>query len=396
MPKDDVGYRHLALVDLTAVGFVEAHYQLGLLVGGQVRRLLAGKLAAMPSQIVQAGLAAASRCHEALIATSLSPSLRPEITAAVRDYRHCLDAWARGADLDSFKHPALDMLQPALEGSARALLLALFLQDDNTGCQTGIYRAADGSVILWHTEEEVTDSRLDEVRLVVFTLPSARGNVTVWAFVYPDLLPGPAFAWRSDGFVLAVDSLYLRPDTNGAMLANVATWLALRLGSAVDPEAIVASLAPFRDGYGLTIVTQPAGPGVAASRVEFAGEMSLPAHLPAAPGAFLFQVNVFSDKDSAIARRYERIDPAERREYEMRIRRTARWVSQLIPDEHGPQKFLALLRSRRGGDYAYSNADVRAYCVIRLSERMLEVYAGPEAAARTEPVMIRVTIARPG
>jgi hypothetical protein len=54
--------------------------------------------------------------------------------------------------LEHFEHHALAAFEPLGQ-----IDLAMFLQNDCTGCQTGMYRAQDGSVVLWHTEEDVED-----------------------------------------------------------------------------------------------------------------------------------------------------------------------------------------------------------------------------------------------
>lgn len=383
----------LTIVDLTSYTFAQAHYQLGETVGPQVRRILRQKLDMMDSARLQVAFSFAANVHKSLLAKSTSSIVQAEVRQALLEYVECLQSWASGVGLEAFNHSTLDDL--GISDSEKALHLALFLQDDTSGCQTGVYRDADGSVVMWHTEEEVQEDRFDELRMAVFSFTTGQGQVTLWSFIYPDLLPGPAFAWRSDGFVLAVDSLYLQPELSGEILANVAAWVAVRLGSTVDLVTIVTSLAPFRDGYGLTVVSLHKTRGIAATRIEFAGEMSLLVPLPAIPNEFLFQVNVFSDKESAIAQRYERINAAERCEYEKRIWRTERWMCQRFPDEHVTETFLRLLRSRRGGKYAYSNSDVKAYCVVRLSENMLEAYVGlGMASAQTTPITIRLSMPR--
>ena len=126
---------------------------------------------------------------------------------------------------------------------------ALWAQDDNAGCQTGMLRRGGGSVVLWHTEED-TIGFLDAPRVAVFSIGAEERG----AFVYPYLLPGPAFGWGA-GQLHAVDSLHTRRDeTLGGTLSGVASWLVWRIGRAMDARDVLLSLVPFVDGCAIHVV----------------------------------------------------------------------------------------------------------------------------------------------
>jgi hypothetical protein len=258
--------------------------------------------------------------------------------------------------------------------------LALFLQNDNLGCQTGVYRENEGAVILWHTEEDVQEgeSRFDKPRIATF---QAGDGGQMSAFVYPDLLPGPAYCWRHDGFIQAVDSLPLKPAPGAYVLANIATWVTLRLGKAVAPEVVIQALAPFVDGYALTVVQEKGGE-VQASKIEFAGDQYLLSPLENEPGCFLFQVNLFSDKRAAVAVTYEDIPFNHRQRLEGRITRTARALRRFKPSNNTAAYFFRLMASRLGNDYAYANEDVKSCFMGRISPTDMEVRIGSGPALK--------------
>ncbi|MCZ6678911.1 MAG: hypothetical protein O7E52_16890 [Candidatus Poribacteria bacterium] len=269
--------------------------------------------------------------------------------------------------------------------------LALLLQNDNSGCQTGVYREADGSVILWHTEEDFDKdgSRFDKLRIASFQVGAPDRIEKINAFVYPDLLPGPAYAWRSDNFVQAVDALFLKPNTHdGSMLANVASWITLRLGKAVEPKEVIETLGPFVDGYALTIV-QGNDERVLASKIEFAGDQMLTSSLDNSTGSFLFQVNVFSKKGTSIAATYEKIDRKTRRRFEERIARTERAIAKVQRSNNARFCLFKLLSSRLGGDDAYANKHVKSYFLNTVSHKGMEIWidAGP-ATIEDKPKVI--------
>jgi hypothetical protein len=264
--------------------------------------------------------------------------------------------------------------------------LALFLQNDNLGCQTGVYREREGAVLLWHTEEDVQEagSRFDKPRIATFRTGDGR---RMSAFIYPDLLPGPAYCWRSDGFIQAVDSLPLKPAPEASVLANIATWVTLRLGKAVAPEAVIDALGPFVDGYALSVVQEQRGQ-VLADKIEFAGDQYLLSSLDDEPGCFLFQVNIFSDKEADVATTYEDIHPHHRQTLEGRVTRTSRAIQRFTPSNNTATSFFRLLASRLGNDYSYANEDVKSYLIGRISATDMEIRIGSGPALKGDQLYV--------
>jgi hypothetical protein len=370
---------------------VQGHRALGAAVASAARRTLARRLEGM-DQLHQARLLRqARRCRALLEQRCHDLALLPELRLAIGDagsgYLACLEAWADGMALQNFTHPALLAELDGLPVTASDL--ALWMQHDNTGCQTGMYRLPDGSAIFWHAEEDVHPGRLDGLPIVRLACPGlAAGQAdTCWqAFTYPDLLPGPAFAWREDGYVQAVDLLIVRnpPEFEQAVLVNVVAWLALRLGSALPPAEIAAALGPFYDGYALNFAGRRPDHAYG-GKVEFAGRHVLPADLGPEPGSCLFQVNTFCRRDDPELLAIEKLRARNRRFFSRRYRRTFKWLDQHpIPAEPQPAlaHLLRLLGSRQGGEGCYANRDVRAYFIARLAPPgdpgpAMQIWLGP-------------------
>ncbi len=275
-----------------------------------------------------------------------------------------------------------------------ALDLALILQKERSGCQTGVYRLPNGSVVLWHTEEDVEAEpgcRFDRLRMVSFPIQEEDRTVEITAFLYPDLLPGPTFGWHSDGYFQAVDTLFLKSHhREGALLANIATWVTLRLGGKMDASSVIVMLAPFWDGYTLTCAWSEAGQ-VRAQTVEFAGQKMVSTALAEEAGDFLFQVNLFSERAAGLACIYEQISAARRKPFDERIIRTGQALRELKTDNQPLRCFFSLLCSRSGGEYAYSNVDVKAYFAGCLSPGGLEAWTGAGPALESDlPDLVRI------
>ena len=389
----------LIFLDFSGSDLAQAHQELGAHVRNQVHKLLRHRLNGLQEDQLRELIQQTRMCHSTLLDRSKSTKVNPVIRSAIQQYLVCLDAWADGAALSGFVHPRLEHQKSDLSPvSARDL--ALLLQHDNTGCQTGLYRQKDGSVILWHTEEAFGSEpggQFDQLRIASFRAGNGNSSVKMNAFIYPDLLPGPAFGWRSDGFAQAVDALLLKPfpQLQGGVLANVASWITLRLGPAVNAQEVIEALGPFQDGYALNIVYSKRGQ-VYAKKVEFASNLIFPYLLGETPGEFLFQVNVFSQRQRLDLLKLENISLENRKTFEQRIRRTKRVLKCREPGASSSEElrfFFDLLASRIGGEWAYANADLKAYFLNRVSQTGMEIWLGPGAALRNEqPDVIRVQI----
>ncbi len=380
----------LVFLDFSTLPLEVAHYRLGREVGSQLHRWLSNKLSEWDANEFNNAVRQA-RCSASVLSEKTQDKDTPmEIREALADYRSCIAAWTRGAALDEFIDEAL-MNHQVDDERVLPLDLAFMLQNDTTGCQTGVVRAKSGNVLLWHTEEDVEEeigSRFDRLRIVAFGVPNDISEVRVYAFVYPDLLPGVAFGWRTDGFVQAVDSLFLRPQSCG-MLANIAAWISLRLGSHVSQESIIAALAPFHDGCALT-TSSASFDGVTAQKTEFGGEYRLSTALDKQSGSKLFQVNVFSQRDASIALGGEAIGPSGRWPFDKRIERTQRSLSKQTFENDALPDLFRLLCSRGGGAYAYANGDVKAHVACCVSRERLELWLGPGPAMRHEQPLILI------
>jgi len=375
----------IAHLDLRRLDLVTAHCRLGEDVREQVQRILSHRISEWEPNEFHRQISVARDCKAAILEKISDTGTVAPLRGALVEYLHCLAAWSAGAGLDRVA---------AEVGVTSGDDLALVLQNDNAGCQTGVIRLSDGSVAFWHTEEDVDEEwggRFDRLRLAWFEPLDAGWDGPMAAFIYPDLLPGPAFAWRNEGYVQAVDALFLKPDVNrGRMLANVVSWVALRLATTVETARIVEGMAPFGDGYAFVTVHRE-GQEVHAQRIEFAGSWLSHTALAADPGAYLFQTNIITDQQSPFAVVAEDLDRVSRRHFGQRIARTHRAVSRMHPSKPAFPGLCGLMASRAGGDMAYANLDVKAHTAGCVSSSGIEirVESGP-ALPRECPRLILV------
>ncbi len=206
--------------------------------------------------------------------------------------------------------------------------LFLALQEDEVGCQTGVYRERDGSVILWHTEEDYEQTpgeRFDQLRLFSFRAADQR---IATGFIYPDLLPGPTFGWHGNDFMQAIDTLHIKPvDFEDALMPNALAWLSLYLGTQVTREELSRSLGPFQGGYSLTALSKT-GSKVGVEKIEFANADHTISHLESDAGCYLFQTNVIADLSLPIGVQ-EQTSPESRAWNEARMARTAGFMKDV-------------------------------------------------------------------
>lgn len=383
----------LVKLDYSAYDLPTAHRLLGQHVREQVKKILVYKLDTWDEIRLHKMFTQSQACMALLAEKAANPRIDRQLRTAIGEYLHCLSAWAEGAELEHCDHSALASFQPL--GSTD---LAMFLQNDCAGCQTGMYRSPDGSVVLWHTEEDVEEqpgSGFDMLRIAEFNVGGKSHPVMLRAFIYPDLLPGPAFGWRSDGFVLAVDKLHIRnfPDLTAGILANVATWLTLRLGPAMDSEEIIESLQPYYDGYAINTVYSQGG-RVKAHKFEFAGDRIITSHLDEQPNSYLFQVNIFSDRTHPWVAELEDIRADWCELYQQRVERTMFALKHKDgnPGANGEMRFfLNLMTDQVGEHWAYANTDVKAYLIHRQGSHGAETWLGHGPALPGDTINIRIT-----
>jgi hypothetical protein len=372
-------------LDYRGLNLVDAHRRLGKQVRPHLHGLVRRKFQEFTPAVVQERLRLARHCQLAVRQKLAQPGEAVQ-RAALAEYVTCLAAWGQGAGLAALGADQLREIR--VDGQpVSGEDLAYLLQDDDVGCQTGLWRAADGSVCLSHSEEdrEPLGARFDRLRLMAFTVTDQGRAVQVVSFIYPDLLPGPAFGWRSDNYVQAVDSLNLKPKAPASgILANIATWVTLRLGSRADLEETIAYLGPFADGYALNTLYRE-GERVVGRKVEFAGAYTHGHRLGEAPGSFLYQVNKFTDPNASVAQKYEAVAPDKRQRLQERLARAESWLLALPPDANATAALFQFLCSAEGGEYACANRDVKAYLIARSTRRQLQVSIGTGPALAGDP-----------
>jgi len=353
-------------IAIQARSLTQAHGQLGEQLGEVIRSAAQLRLRATPAARFAREIADVRKCRWHLNQHVRSPGTAAHMRRGLREYLACLDAWTNGSELAA----VLDGRN--VEGKRlSAAELALWLQDDNTGCQTGLLRLAGGDVLFWHTEED-TIGYFDIPRLATLTV----GKRAWRSFLYAYLLPGPAFGWQ-DGYFQAVDSLHIRRWTHGALTSAI-SWLTWRLGGELD-HAQLFYLCPFIDGCAINRLSCSAA-GVSAAVHEVGGDFQNRRTLGPRPGSLLFQANCVGPGGSRLARE-ESLSASERKRYCDRLDRTQATLKELWrAREATPQRILELLASRRGGSYAYANADVKAHCVGMARADGMELYVQSGAA----------------
>ncbi len=370
-------------LDYSSLDLVDAHYQLGVEVKDQAQKILKTKLEGLAGNKLAAAVRTARRI-EACLADKLAQRQLPgPVSKALSQYRDCLEAWSRGAELD--RTPGIDFSGLLIdEEPVTRTQLALLLQDDTPGCQSGIYRKQDGSVILWHAEEDGIPDRFDKLRIAAFRQNRDNQTEQIHAFIYPDLLPGPAFCWSGYSYVQATDSLHLRHLSEEAtMLSNITTWILMILGNQAEPLDVIQALGPYWDGYAVMRAAHRQGK-IEASVSEFAGNMAEKQNLEDQPGSFQYHGNAFCDPTGAMAAKYESKSWAFRRKMEKRFTRTCDTIEQQQSSDLEPDFFLDLVSSRKAGNWDYATLDVKAYFISQLSPTGLQIWLGPGPALKGE------------
>lgn len=353
--------------ELTASSLVAGHRALGAWLAAPARRAVRLRIAATGPAALTRQIGDARACRSSMEGCARRSSTPGILRRAIDEYFACLDAWSRAAGLD-----ACAGRLPKIAGArVTAEDLGLWVQDDNTGCQTGMIRRHDRSVILWHTEED-TIGYIDAPRLASLRV----GGATRSAFIYPYLLPGPAFGW-SDEQAHAVDSLHTRRvDAPVGSYTSVASWLVWRLGPELEVAAVARALRPFVDGCAINVVRRGGG-APSAEVVEIGAGQVQRRVLRARAGEIEAQANAVADPDSALVRS-EAMSARQRGLYVRRVERARAAMRALadLPGGASPQAVLRMLADRRGRGYANSNSDVFGHCVAEISAAQLRVHVG--------------------
>jgi hypothetical protein len=369
-------------LDYRSESLVSAHFFLGKEVSKQSQILLEKKIREMQPSEFQALISLTRTQLNHLQRLSLDQN-KGEIA---NQYLQCLHAWAQGAQLSKINHLSLDAFKDG-DTTISDLEYALFLQNDSQGCQTGLYRDEAGDIYGWHTEEDVSDpgERLDRIRMAIFRVMDGDQPIDIYSFIYPDLMPGPAFAWRSDCFLQMVDSLYLR-QIDGIMLANIAAWCILMVGNIDLTAEIVTFFTPYMDGYAVNVVSNNRN-RVSGLKIEFAGDSKAIQWLGTTPRDFLFQVNIISQRDGVFCQTYEEIDLGKLGIFIERDNRSKKAAScfHLFADIRQP--IFELLCSTGPNHAGYMNKHVKSYIYFHMSHSQLEItLAGGPASPNDTPV----------
>ncbi|AUX47342.1 uncharacterized protein SOCE26_088610 [Sorangium cellulosum] len=365
----------IEVLALEAPSMVEAHRALGALLKKPALSAIKQRIARVAPAPLERQLSSIRDGRVFLERRAARATTPAAVRAGLIEYLECLTAWGQAIGLDRCARPLVAGGQPVSADE-----LALWAQDDNTGCQTGMLRREDGSVLLWHTEED-TIGYFDRPRIASFAIV---GGAPLFAFLYPYLIPGPAFGFSARQ-VHAVDSLHVqRANTPAGALTSAASWLVWRLDGAVDTRAITRALSPFVDGCAIN-VARASGRDVAAENVEIGGRRALRRRLHARVGSLVFQANAVSRPQSLLATE-EALRARERGPYERRTERTLQAIARLRADrsDPGPQDVLKLMSSRQGGSYAYANRDVMAHCVAHIGATGIALYAQSGPAHPTD------------
>lgn len=362
----------LTVRELRASSLVAGHRALGAWLAEPARRAVGLRIAAVGADELARQIGAARACRGFMIGCGRRAGTPLLLRRAIDEYFACLDAWSRAAGLAACAErvPKVAGLRVAgLQISAEDL--GMWAQDDNTGCQTGMIRRADRSVMLWHTEED-TIGYIDAPRLATLCVDGVARS----AFIYPYLLPGPAFGWSGEQ-VHAVDSLHVRDAAApvGAYTA-LASWLVWRLGPELEVRAIARALVPFVDGCAIHVV-RCTGRTPSAEVLELGARQVQRRVLRAQAGAIEAQANAVIDGASALARR-EGMRERQRRLYVRRVERARAAMAAICAQPGGasPEAVLRLLADRRGGGYANANSDVFGHCLAVVSAAGLRVQVG--------------------
>lgn len=389
----------MQVLDFSDVTTEKFYWLLGKEVKSQIVKILNTKLSLMSEDEILFGINKTKLIWNNIYYRLQNNKIDIQIRNALEEYVINLKNWSEGAELKSYTHPALEKLfNKNNDFKLDTYDLALFLQGEDSGCQTGILRNIDGSISLWHTEEDTEGSigdRFDQLRIVKFNMPNNKGtNIITYSFLYPDLLPGPAISWRVDGYVQAIDSLHLKTiRIENSIFSNIACWIALRLGKSVMHEKSIESLGPYVDGYAITVV-KAYEDYVYGNVVEFAGEKLCQRDLSFQPNSYLFQVNQLSSNAIIIAEKYEEIDPIKKQKFHQRLLRTANAIEEFSRDGEVSERQLEnLLCSQEGNDFAYSNEDVKSNFLIKIKSDELKtnIVGGPRLLG-DKPIILNFKI----
>lgn len=373
----------IQILDYRGLDIVDAHEKLGEEVRVQVTRILENKIKSLGADDLNRELRFAQQIIEKLEEKSKSSDMPGLIQDAIRTYLECIRSWAHGAGTEVY------ISNMGWQHKVSPMQLAVMLQNDNSGCQTGALRNAGGGVLIWHTEEDGKHDygkRFDKLRLAIFQCKLGDKSVDIYSLIYPDLLPGSAFNWRNDGYLQLVDALYLEQDETAGMLANCVCWLRLVLDTNISTQLILESLGPLADGYALSVVLRR-NDLIVAEKYEFTRNQYVLATLSQEKNSYLFQVNLFSDDVPISLSQFEEISKKEKKGYLHRRKRTLKYLG--TPSSlNSITDIRKLLTSRAGSPFCYASPWVKSYMFATLDDKEFRVWVGAGPASKNDDLYL--------
>lgn len=383
---------NLNVIEIKADNMTRAHELLGKEVSVKAKQSLLRKLNDYSDyDEFDKDMDVMARVYTQITKKITSPEVLPEIREGLAEYLVCLDARSRGIGTETIKHPLLEIYLREHVGQEDFIyhtLLPLNSQNDNVGCQSGMTKNGE-AVLLWHTEEDYEEEkgeRIDKARLIKFMI---HGEVT-YSFVYPDLMPGPAFGF-GDNFFYSVDFNYIKANEKPSILANTGVWVAWRLADRMMPEEIIKGLGPYLDGYTLNYVWRGKHEeNYQAGKIEFAHGLIASYRLNNKP---LVSVNEF--EGNSPLKKLEIMDVSEIELFNERKRRAIRALALMDKIVEGKTGSLENLRrmtgftsKKHGGEAGMAVDFTKAHVVAKATSEGLIVWVSSGPTIKNEAVSV--------
>lgn len=353
---------------INAKNWVDAHFQLGQLLATEINQIASDRFSK-----AEFDLSFQVRLAKLCLDYLQSKSNEEKIGSLIKLYLDCLEAWAEGCSL-SVTNYKLSKLE-----------LAIILQNDVVGCITTLIRGNSGDVKLIHSEEDVSGT-IKKPTVINFNIQESNQKIT--SFIYPGLLPGPAFSF-SEKMIMANDFLYTNhcqeyhQKKQAFSLVNILTWILFITQDYDLAENYAAKLSPFVDGNAINLIDLQSRLNhseqaiISAKTIEVAGDQVKTKELSENPQSYQVQVNVFNQPDSLICQNHETINPNKRVLYVNRVKLIADFLDENLDLPFPKIAFFQTLQN--GGEYTPANKDVKATFLANVSSEKIDykIIAGP-------------------
>jgi len=378
----------LEVIEITADTMTQAHRLLGQEVSAQAKQHLTRHLDEYRNyEEFAKRMTLMTKIYRQMLLKTHDPSISSDIKFGLQEYLDCMVAQSQGIGTQTLQHPLLDQYlseHPGEEDFLYHTLLQLENQNDNVGCQSGMVRH-DEQTLLWHTEEDYEEEkgeRTDKPRLVKFNI----GGQIKYSFIYPDLMPGPAFSFGPN-FFYNVDSTYTKANRKPSILANTAMWMAWFLAEKIPPQEVVHSLKPFLDGYILNYVWRPNSQSqFEAGKIEFAHALS--ATYPLDGNQPIISTNKLEPLSTVLDA--EKMDQEETELFQERARRAKRSLHliNLTQDGSGSleniRRMTGFTSTKLQGEAGMSVDFTKAHAVAQAGPDGLVVWVGAGPTTKKE------------